>query len=323
MQPNSTLKVLRDWRALSSEDQGVAIAFGKFDGVHIGHQRVIDDAAQVARRLGVPLGVVSLEPCPHELFQPEAPPSRLMSASQRSRAVERLGVERLYLLPFDAAMAARSDRDFIEEVLVGGLSVRHVAVGANTSFGKNRAGNPEALTRYGAEYGFSVSIADLVVRGAGNVISSTVVRRHLREGRPDLATAILGRPFAIEGPVQKGSQLGRGRGFPTANIALGRYVAPRSGVYATYTNLSDGRRYPGVVSIGSNRDANSVEAMLQVTLFDSDQDLCGEVIEIELIAFLREEESYVDEHGHFSNSQAVDQMHRDIATARAMLCSTP
>src|SRR5262249_43251940 len=149
-------------------------------------------------------------------------------------------------------MANLKDREFVEQVLVQGLGVRHVAVGFDVTFGNGRTGNPEAMRRYGEEFGFSVSVAEPIESADGEKISSSAVRAALNAGAPDRAARLLGRPFAIEGVVTKGRQLGRKLGIPTANVALGEYVTPRFGVYATRTRLKDGRNLPGVANIGVN-----------------------------------------------------------------------
>jgi riboflavin kinase/FMN adenylyltransferase len=174
------------------------------------------------------------------------------------------------------------------------------------------------MRRYGDEFGFTVSVVDRVENG-GDKISSSAVRAHLREGRPQDAAAILGRPFAIEGLVQKGQQLGRKLGFPTANVPLGEYVAPRFGAYATRTRLKDGRELGGVANIGVNPTTGIVAPRLEVWLFDFDEDIYGEVIETDLIAFLRDEEAFVDADGAFDIPAMVAQVHRDAAAARAVL----
>ena len=315
------LKILHQSKIIAPEDRGAAVAFGNFDGVHLGHQRVIADAAEAARRLGLPLGVVSLEPHPQQLFHPDAPPFRLMIPNQLARTVEGLGVEKLYLLPFGTEMAALTDRAFVSDILVDGLGARHVAVGFDVTFAKDRTGDADSLRRYGEEMGFSVSVTERVESGAGK-FSSTAVRAALREGRPSDAAAILGRPFAIEGLVQKGRQLGRKLGFPTANVPLGAYVAPRFGVYATRTRLADGRHLGGVANIGVNPTTGLVDPRLEVWLFDFDEDIYGEVIETELIEFLRDEEAFVDRDGAFDIPAMVAQVHRDAAAARATLAGS-
>src|SRR6185312_50848 len=234
------LQVFHHWRDIGDAAVGAAVAFGNFDGVHLGHQEVIGQAAEAAYRLGAPLGVVTLEPHPQRLFHPDDPPSRLMNPHQLARALAQLGVEKLYLLPFGQQMAGLTDREFVEDILVLGLGVRHVAVGFNSTFGKDRTGDPDAMRRYGEEFGFSVSVSAAVTGPDGLKISSTEIRHAIREGDPERAARLLGRPFAIEGLVVKGQQLGRKLGIPTANVSLDEYVTPRLGVYATRTRLRDG-----------------------------------------------------------------------------------
>ena len=310
------MRVLHGWKNLAAEDRGAAVALGNFDGVHIGHQQVIADACEAGRSLSAPLGVISFEPHARMHFEPDAPPFRVMNARQLVQTVRILGVDVLYLLPFGAEMASFTDRDFVAQVLVAGLGVRHVAVGFDVTFGKGRTGDPESMRRYGREFGFGVSVADRVQDESGK-ISSSAIREALREGRPEAAAAIMGRPFAIEGVVQKGRQLGRKLGFPTANVALGQYVAPRRGVYATRTRLVDGRSFGGVANIGVNPTTGIVDARLEVWLFGFDEDIYGEVIETDLIAFLRPEEKFD------SIEAMVEQIHRDEHQARDVLARTP
>jgi riboflavin kinase/FMN adenylyltransferase len=300
-------------RDLAPDARGAAVAFGSFDGLHLGHQEVVAEAIAAAHRLGAPVGVVSLEPHPNTLFNPGGPPFRLTNAHQFARAVERAGAERLYLLPFGQQMASLSDRAFVREILVGALGVRHVAVGFDVTFGHGRTGNPEAMRRYGEEFGFSVSVAEMVAAD-GAKISSSAIREALHAGEPEHAAQLLGRPFAIEGVVQKGQQLGRKLGIPTANVPLGEYVAPRFGVYATRTRLKDGRQLGGVANIGVNPTTGVVEPRLEVWIFDFDEDIYGETIETDLIAFIRPEEKFAG---------GIDEMltviRGDVTKARAIL----
>ena len=284
-----TLKIVHGWKDLSTSERGAATALGNFDGLHRGHQQVIAEAAKAALALKAPLGVVTFDPHPRRLFRPTEPAFRLMTIEQQARVLSGMGVDILYLLPFDFQMANFSDKDFVEQVLVEGLGVKHVAAGFDISFGKGRTGSPEALSAYGAQEGFGVSIADPVAGKAGDKFSSTAVRDALRDGHPETAARILGRPFAIEGVVRRGQQLGRQLGFPTANVEIIDYVVPRLGVYATRTRLPDGRHVPGVANLGNNPTTGEVETRLETWLFDFDEDLYGQVIETQLIAFLRPE----------------------------------
>jgi len=308
------MKIVHGWKGLAAAERGAAVAHGNFDGVHLGHRRVIADAAAAARTTSSPLGVISFEPHARMHFNPESPPFRLMNAHQLARTLQTLGVDLLYLLPFGVEMANFTDHDFVSDVLVKGMGIRHVAVGFDVTFGKGRTGDPDAMRRYGGEFGFSVSVAEALENDGGK-ISSTTARQALREGHPETARANKRRPFAIEGLVQKGRQLGRQLGFPTANVPLGDYVAPRFGVYATRTRLKDGRQFEGVANIGVNPTTGEVEARLEVWLFEFDEDIYGETIETDLIGFIRPEEKFA------SIEIMVEQIYQDERDAREILAA--
>jgi riboflavin kinase/FMN adenylyltransferase len=308
------LRVIRGWHDLAEGDRGAAVAMGNFDGVHRGHQQVIALAAKAAGELGAPLGVITLEPHPRLFHRPDEPLFRLMKPDQQARALEALGVDILYVLPYDRPFAQMSDREFATRVLHDGLGVAHVAVGFDNSFGKDRTGTPQSMQQYGRELGFGVSVAEPVADESGEKFSSTEVREALRDGRPEVAAAVLGRPFAIEGAVQRGRQLGRQLGFPTANVPLADYVVPRFGVYATRTRLPDGREVAGVANIGVNPTVEGVTApLLEVWLFDFDEDIYDQVIETDLIAFLRPEAKFD------SLETMTKQVMQDAAQARSLL----
>ncbi|HEY1223630.1 MAG TPA: bifunctional riboflavin kinase/FAD synthetase [Brevundimonas sp.] len=307
------IQVIRGWRDLPADQRGAAVAIGAFDGVHRGHQAVIANAREAAQAIGAPLGVVSFDPHPRRWFQPDAAPFRLMTPDQMAAALEPLGVERLYLLPFDGEMAAMSDEGFARQVLAGGLGIRHAAVGFDFTFGKGRTGSPEGLAGYGRELGFTVSVAERHDDADGLKLSSSAVREALKAGDMDRAAAILGRPFAIAGEVIHGDKRGRTIGVPTANVDLGDYMRPAYGVYATRTRLPDGRVVDGVASLGV-RPMFAVETpLLEIWLFDFDEELYGQTIETQLIAFLRPEMA-------FDGLEALKvQIDRDAAAARAVL----
>jgi len=308
-------EIVRDWRGLADALKGAAVAVGAFDGVHRGHQAVIAGAREAAQRLGVPLGVVSFDPHPRRWFQPDAAPFRLMRPEQMAAAMTPLGVDRLYLLPFDGEMAAMSDQEFAARVLADGLGVRHAAVGFDFTFGKGRSGSPEALRAYGETLGFTVSVTPRIDDPDGLKLSSSAVREALKAGDMARATAILGRPFAIRGDVVRGDKRGRTIGVPTANIEMGDYMRPAYGVYATRTRLADGRIVDGVASLGVRPMFAVEKPLLEVWLFDFDGDLYGQTIETQLIAFLRGE-------ARFDDLDALKtQIDADAAAARAVLAS--
>ena len=308
-----TLRIVHGWRDLSPEQRGAAVALGEFDGVHRGHLGVIASAARAAHDLGAPLGVISFEPHPQRYFRPDAEPFRLMTQDQQARALDALGVDLFYVLPFDVEMATMTDEAFARLALAEGLGARHVAAGFDITFGKGRTGDPEALRRYGEAGGFSVSITERMGDAAVAKFSSSAVREALKAGLPERAAEILGRPFAIEGVVVEGQHLGRQLGYPTANVLSGDYVRPRLGSYATRTRLADGREVPGVANFGVNPTTGIVEARLEVWLFDFNEDLYGQTIETDLVNFLRPELK-------FNGLEAlIDQIRKDADQARALL----
>ena len=301
------------WKDLPPDARGASVALGNFDGVHRGHRQVIAQAAKAAATLRVPLGVVTFEPHPRVYFQRETEPFRLMTLEQQSRALEALGVDFFYVLPFDAEMAAMSDEDFARRVLHEGLGAKHVAAGFDISFGAGRTGTPASLEAFGRDMGFGVSIATPVADPDGEKCSSTAIRAALRDARPDRAAALLGRPFSIEGVVVHGDKLGRTIGFPTANMSMVDYVRPAFGIYAVRTRLADGREIPGVAYIGRRPTVNGVDERLEVHLLDFDEDIYGQTLETDFVAYLRGDEK-------FDGLDAmVAQMDRDKAKASEIL----
>ena len=306
-----SLRLVNGWRNLPPEVRGASVALGNFDGVHRGHRLVIAEAAKAARALKAPLGVTRFTPHPAALLRPNDEPYLLMTPGQQARALEALGVELLYDLPF-AQVAPLSEEDFARDVLAAGLGVRHVAAGFDIRFGHGRSGDADSLRRLGDRYGFSVSIAPRVAED-GVKVSSSAVREAVRAGDVEKAAKILGRPFAIGGVVVEGQHLGRELGYPTANVFLGGYVRPRLGSYAVRTRLPDGRLVPGVANIGRNPTTGLVDARLEVWLFDFDEDLYGQTIETELVAFIRPEARFD------SLDELIRVIGEDAAKARAIL----
>lgn len=232
------IRILHSFAGLAPRDRGACAAIGNFDGVHLGHRSVIEIARAAARQKQAPLGVVTFEPHPRALFAPNAAPFRLTNPRTRAGRLDRLGIDRLYQLPFDRAMAALSPEDFARRVICEGLGLRHVVVGANFRFGKGRAGDTETLRALGERFGFGVSVAELrhdpTVR-----VSSTAIRQALSAGRPRDAARLLGQWHRLEGRlrshgIQSHSLTLTSDGVPTADIML-----PRSGQYSVRIQLRD------------------------------------------------------------------------------------
>lgn len=308
------MSVYHGHSGLPQAARGAVLALGNFDGVHCGHAAVIAEAKTLAAELGATPGAAVFSPHPRLLFQPDAEPFALMSEAQRVRALQAEGAEIIHHIVFDHALSQMSPEAFVDEVLHDGLGAAGVVTGADFCFGKGRAGSAGDLQRLCVERGVACRIAKAVAfEDAEAKISSSDVRAALRDGDPARAAALLGRPFAIEGAVQKGDQRGRTIGFPTANIALGPYVRPAFGVYATRSRLDDGRIAPGVANLGRRPTVDGTEARLEVHLFDFAEDLYGRTLETELIAFIRAEKK-------FDGLEALKaQIAADSETARALL----
>lgn len=298
--------------SIPADARGAAIALGNFDGVHLGHQAVIASACRVAQARGVALGVAVFEPHPRRFFLPDEPPFRLQTPRQRAQALGALGVIEVFDIGFDAAMAQSSDRDFATHVLRDLLGASHVSVGGDFRFGRGRMGDAAKLAELGVELGFTVEA--LAPLGGEEKFSSSAIRQAIARGDMNTATRQLGRPWAIEGEVQRGFQRGRDFGFPTANLGLGDYAHPRFGVYAVRVDLGDGVLLPGAASVGVNPTVGALpEPVLEAHLFDFNGDLYGRVIEVEMAAFLRDE-------AHFDDAGALKaQMRQDVIDARVAL----
>jgi len=304
---------------LAQRDRGASAAVGNFDGVHLGHRAVIELAAAQARQQGVPLAVLTFDPHPREFFAPDGPAFRLMSAAAKAHRLEKLGVDLLLALPFDAAMAARDPRAFARDVLVTGLGLGHVVVGADFRFGKGRAGSVATLRDLGAEFGFGVTAAEMRVATEGGApVSSTAIRAALSEGRPRDAAAMLGHWHRIDGPVEHGAKRGRDLGYRTANVDLAGLHQPKFGVYAVAVDVLEGPhvgRYGGVASLGVRPMFGENVANLETHIFDFAGDIYGTEISVALVDFLRPEQKFGDV------AALVAPMDRDAAAARAVLAA--
>ena len=306
------MRIHRDTIYLDPADRGATAAIGNFDGVHLGHQAVLEIAAGAA---DAPLGVVTFEPHPREYFAPDAPPFRLMSATARAHRLEKLGVAHLYELAFNDALASLSPEEFVREIIVDRLGLAHVTVGADFRFGKDRAGDVSVLKTLGVSLGFGVTIAELV-ETSGMDVSSTRIRDALSEGRPDVAAEMLGHAHRIEGVIEQGDQRGRDLGYPTANMSISGLHPPKFGVYAVRADVLTGPNagsYDAVASLGVRPMFGENLPNLETHVFDFRGDLYGAQMSVALIAYLRPEEK-------FDGLDAlIAQMDADSAQAREIL----
>jgi len=292
--------------------RGGIVALGNFDGFHLGHQAVVGRAVAQARALGRPALVATFDPHPVRHFKPDAAPFRLTTLDQRERLFTQAGAAAMVVFAFDAALAGLTAQEFVDERLVRNLGVAGVVTGADFTFGKGRGGNVAVLAALGEARGFACETVGAVMAG-DEPVSSSRIRELLQAGDPAGAARLLTRPFAIAGVVQHGDKVGRSIGYPTANIALGSYLRPAYGIYAVRGHLPDGRVMNGAANIGIRPSFDPPKELLEVYFFDFDEDLYGQLIEVDLIAYLRPE-------AKFDNIDALTtQMDADCAAARAIL----
>lgn len=303
------------WTGLPPEARGASVAMGNFDGVHRGHRALIDHARQALP--GAPLGVITFEPHPRQFFAPDAPPFRLMNPAARAHRLERLAVDHLYELPFNAELSGMEAEDFIRRVLVEGLGISHLTVGEDFHFGRKRGGNVATLERLGAELGFGVSALPLIGEPGAPPFSSTAIRKALSEGHPEEAARILGHWHRIEGPVIHGEKRGRDLGFPTANMALDGLHVPCFGIYAVLVDILSGphagETHRGAASIGVRPTFGGTVPNLETYLLDFSGDLYGAELSVALVAWLRPELRFDD------LDALIRQMRQDVADTRRVL----
>lgn len=304
------MQVHSHWNNIPASARGTSVALGNFDGVHLGHQSVINQARGKA-----PLGIVTFEPHPREFFSPGAAPFRLMNAEARANRLAKLGVQHLFELPFDGVMAGFPPEAFAREVLAAGLGVGHVVVGADFCFGAGRKGKAADLAAMGRDLGFAVTVAPLVGHGSRE-ISSTAIRQALAVGTPREAAAMLGHLHRIDGEVIHGEKRGRALGYPTANMSVAGLHLPRFGVYAVKVDVLTGPQagsYLGASSLGVRPQFGGAVPNLETFIFDFKGDLYGQHLSVALVEYLRPEMKFDGLQG------LLDQMAADCLRAREIL----
>jgi riboflavin kinase / FMN adenylyltransferase len=290
------MRILRHFETVPGDARGGVVVLGNFDGVHRGHQAVIGAAAEDAQRLKAPLVVVTFEPHPRRFFRPDDPPFRLTPFRSKVIQLAALGVDVLLVLTFDHAMSQMPAEDFVNDVLLGSLAPRQITIGYDFHFGHNRGGNPALLQKMlPADGSCALKVIRPVGSADGEVYSSTRIRDYLAAGKPGHAAALLGRPFEIEGRVERGDQRGRTIGFPTANLSLGEYLRPAFGVYAVRAGLGDGEVpewFDAVANLGVRPTVDGRKLLLEIHLFGIQRDIYGQHLRVALIEFIRPERRF-------------------------------
>ncbi|MDX9706363.1 MAG: bifunctional riboflavin kinase/FAD synthetase [Azospira sp.] len=299
------------FRGISQPAPGATVlTIGNFDGVHLGHRALLARLCSVAGEAGLPPAVLTFEPHPREFFAPESAPRRLSTLREKLELIAEDGVELAFVCRFNKAFASLTADQFVEDVLVRALRVRHLIVGDDFRFGARRAGDFALLQQAGESFGFRVEATPSVVDG-GIRISSSAVRNALWAGELERAAELLGRPYVIDGRVVHGDKVGRQLGYATANIRMKHDRPPLLGVFAVEVTGIDGRALPGVANLGYRPTANAVvRPILEVHLFDFAADIYGAHLTVRFLHKIRDEMKF----SGFDELKA--QIARDVDTAR-------
>jgi len=282
------MELIRGLHNLRSQHRGCVVTIGNFDGVHLGHQAVLGQLAEQAQTIGLPTTVVTFEPQPQEFFAPSMAAARLTRFREKFQALKRYSVDRVLCLRFDEQFASMSAEAFIEQVLVQGLDVKYLVVGDDFQFGKGRQGTFELLCEAGNKLGFPV-VNMHTFNIEGERVSSTRVRNALEQGDLVLAEQLLGRPYRMCGRVAHGDKRGRTIGFPTANIHLHRKTSPVQGVYAVEMFGVKGEPVAGVANVGNRPTVDGTRSLLEVHLFDFNEEIYGKYVHVNFVHKIRNE----------------------------------
>ena len=321
---------MQRWRGLSDLPGGwgrCVVTIGVFDGVHRGHQALINRTVELARERGLPSVVLTFDPHPSEVLRPGTHPAQLTTLRRKAELVEQLGVDVFAVLPFTAELSRLPAHDFVHEVLVDKLHAAAVIVGQNFTFGAKAAGDVEMLRTLGRRFGFATFGAELqgvsllddqaAEQGHGEItFSSTYVRSCIDAGDVAAAEHALGRPHRLEGIVVRGAGRGHDLGYPTANLSTTRFAAvPADGVYGCWFTRSNlpGQPLPAAVSVGTNPTFSGRERTVEAFVLDVDEDYYGQHVALDFVGRLRGQIRFT------SSNDLVEQMDADVVETRRLL----
>ncbi len=295
-------------------DAGSVVTIGAYDGIHLGHQQLLERAVHVAEDKGLTTVVMSFEPTPKEFFGGTSPPARLMRFREKFDSLEARGIDLFYCPRFAEPMRNIAAADFIRRILVHGLNARYLVVGDDFQFARRREGTIEHLNAVGGVLEYDVEqVPSVVVNGMR--VSSTAIRDALARGDMKTAAKLLGRPYRMSGKIVKGDRVGRTLGYPTANVDLRRRQSAVMGIFAVRVHGLDGGPHDAVASVGSRPTFAGTKPILEVHLFDFEEDIYGKYIHVDFIAWLREQEKFD------MVEDLVAQMDVDADNARSALAA--
>jgi riboflavin kinase/FMN adenylyltransferase len=299
---------IEEWAAHTSEDARAAVTVGNFDGLHVGHQKILRLLRDRARATGERAAVITFDPHPMRVLQPERAPIMIQTLAQRLAGLERMGMDAALVLRFDHTLSLVTAEEFIERILVAGLRLAAILVGANFRFGHRGAGNVRLLGEFGRRNGFDVGIVPPVEIG-GQIVSSSSIRSAVSSGDVAGAIPMLGREFCLTGEIVGGAGRGRTILFPTLNLAPEQELLPKLGVYATESSVG-GRLYPSVTNVGTRPTFDGVGISVESHLFAFSENIAGGRMEVRFHSRIRDEQK-------FPGVDALRaQIARDIDTTR-------
>lgn len=285
------MELIRGLHNLRNKHRGCVATIGNFDGVHLGHRRVLEQVKEKAAELGLPSVAITFEPQPREFFAGAQAPPRLTRFDEKVRLLQAEEIDRVLCLTFNKRLQSMSAEAFVDELLLKGLAVEHFVVGDDFRFGCDRAGDYTMLREAGARHGFSV-VNTATFLMDGERVSSTRIRESLAANDFELAERLLGRRYTVTGRVLHGQKLGRQLGVPTANIRMHRFACPMRGVYAVHVRMPNGELAPGVCNVGMRPTVNGIQPVLEVHLLDYQGHLYGQLLSVEFLAYIRAEQKF-------------------------------
>ena len=285
------MQLIRNFNTRTATPEGAVATIGTFDGVHRGHQVILEKLQVRSRELGLPSMVVTFEPSANEFFLGSHAPARLTNFREKFRLIEMTGIDRFVCLSFNQALATMHADTFIRDILVTRLNIRHLTIGDDFHYGHDRKGDYELLKNLSVNLGFNVENTESVVINRERVSSSSI-RDYLAEGRLDQAAQLLGRSYSMSGRVIRGDQRGRVLGFPTANVPIKRRFSPVSGVFAVKVRLENGVDGLGVANVGHRPTVAGTRTQIEVHVFDFSQDIYGTYLSIFFCKKIRNEKKF-------------------------------
>lgn len=284
------MRVIRNFQACPEFAKNSVIAIGNFDGVHKGHQKIISAANQLAKEYNTNSAIMTFEPHPAKVFGNLTHHARLTPFAEKARILKKMGVNFIFAIRFSKKFAQTSKEIFVNKIICEEIKAKHVIVGSDFTFGKNKSGDTEFLQKAAKEKGFGLTIVDTVGDGS-NKYSSRTIKTLLKEGKLDEANKQLGRPYKISGRIMNGEKLAAKLGFPTANIKLKNFAEPKYGVYAVKITVSE-EVFSAVANVGIKPTFSGTKPLLEVNIFEFNKNIYGKKISVEFFHLIREEKKF-------------------------------